>query len=83
MSGAIGGPNCPLDGKLRESRVHVSADSTVRRLWEELQEARQYALSFDNLRVSAAGQIVGAEDAANMRVADGMSISFMGPNRGG
>ena len=81
-SGALGGDNCPLDGKLRSSRVHTTA-STVRELYDELQRSRGYAMGFDSVRVGIQGEMLDPGEAASRGVSDGMSLSVIGPNRGG
>lgn len=81
-SGALGGDNCPLDGKLRSSRVHTTA-ATVGEFYNELQRSRGYAMGFDSVRVGIVGEMLDPGEAASRRVSDGMSLSIIGPNRGG
>ena len=86
--GALGGELCPLNGKLRNTRVHTSAP-TVRQLYDELQEKRGYAMGFTNVRVATSassngsrGQMLDSSDGSEP-VCDGMTLMIIGPNRGG
>ena len=79
-AGALGGDNCPLNGRFRKATVHTKA-ITVQSLYEELKEARGYQLGIKNVRFSVDGAIVDAPSAT--AIAEGMSIFIIGPNRGG
>ena len=81
-SGALGGDNCPLNGKFRSTRVHTKA-ATIKELYDELQHNRGYALDFENVRVTANQAIIEPRDAAGKELHDDMHLMFLGPNRGG
>ena len=55
----------------------------MRELYDELQRDRGYALGFENVRVSVAGSMMDAAQAADSKIVDGMNLGFLGPNRGG
>jgi hypothetical protein len=83
-AGVLGGDNCPLNGKLRESFVHTVKDTSVRRFYDELKIARGYAMEFGNVRVSVSGVTVDPGEADRKRLTeDGTSVIIVGPNRGG
>jgi hypothetical protein len=82
MTGALGGDNCPLNGVLRNSVVYTQS-RTVRELYDELQRDRGYAMGFESVRVSLAGSMMDAAQAAEAEIVDGMNLAFLGPNRGG
>ena len=67
---------------MRNSVVYTQC-STVRELYDELQRDRGYALGFENVRVSVAGSMMDAAQAADSKIVDGMNLAFLGPNRGG
>ena len=62
--------------------MHTSA-ANVRALYDELQGARGYHMSFANVRVSVDGTFVDVAEAEKTLVYDQMRLSIMGPNRGG
>ncbi len=81
-AGALGGENCPLNGKFRSSRVHTKA-STVSAFFEEVKAARGYVVDFGSVRASVEGVALDPGEAADKRLQDGMALMFFGPNRGG
>ena len=84
-AGALGGENCPLNGKFRQATVHTSAE-TVGALYEELKRKRGYALDFSSINATLAGVRIDpgeAESTQKALLSDGQQVTFVGPNRGG
>ena len=82
VAGVLGGENCPLNNKLRQSRVHTKA-SSVRELFDELAANRGYTMTFDSVRVSVDGAFVDVAEASGRTLNAEMTLIFVGPNRGG
>ena len=81
-AGALGGDNCPLNGKYRNTTVHT-AQTTVRGLYEELKAKRGYVMDFGSLNVSVQGKQIDVSAASNAELCHGISVNCVGPNRGG
>ena len=86
-AGAMGGDNCPLNGKFRNTTLHTAAP-TVKVLFEELRAARGYQLDYSNVRVSISGaqaqhSMVDADMVASTPITEGLQVMLIGPNRGG